>query len=282
LLSTQRVFAPVLLPTGQPYGYYQKPARVAQLDRASASGAEGRGFEPRRAHLQLSTSPFKRPLRSTFNRTCFGVVGLVGLACAADAADRSNNQPLHFPHASLAASFAVGPRGVRWVSHKIHCVPGADVRSVDECAARAIQLHPDSVYRSVRGALNVPSPLGDSVACLRFSREMSRGDSTFIVVSLIGATIADGFAESQSKWVWFWQEDGREAVLIEPGPAISDVAPLADVESSPSGNEPGKRFALIACSNYHDRYCPYERTEDETEPHPGRALRRGAAASKTR
>src|SRR5687768_14764293 len=34
-------------------------ARVAQLDRASASGAEGRGFESRRAHLKPTTSSYQ-------------------------------------------------------------------------------------------------------------------------------------------------------------------------------------------------------------------------------
>ena len=41
-------------------------ARVAQLDRASASGAEGRGFESRRAHLQADAKIASAFIGGTF------------------------------------------------------------------------------------------------------------------------------------------------------------------------------------------------------------------------
>ena len=39
-----------------------------------------------------------------------------------------------------------------------------------------------------------------------------------------------------------------------------------------SRNQPIKRLPLVTCGDYHNRHCPYERTENETEPHPRRAL----------
>src|SRR6185437_12005331 len=66
-----------------------KVARVAQLDRASASGAEGRGFESRRAHSPLSTRrlesgtpPRRMPRVEHWSQLRIGLIVLAGIIAA--------------------------------------------------------------------------------------------------------------------------------------------------------------------------------------------------------
>ena len=156
--------------------------------------------------------------------------GCIVIACSTNETDRASLQRNSVGSPTvMAATLAVGARGVRWVSSRIQCVPAVEVGTVDECTARPIELHPDSVRRVLRKALWTPDSAADSIACLRISREISRGDSTLVVVSIIGASVADGFAESESKAVWFWNADGHQFVWIAPNfSPVSDVAPVLD------------------------------------------------------
>lgn len=99
---------------------------------------------------------------------------------------------------------------------------------MDECANRPTEAHPGSLYRQVRTALPASGDSSRGITCLRFSREIPRGDSSLIVIGTVNAAIVDNLAESESTWVWFRRIQDRDSVWVGQSatPGTSDVAPM--------------------------------------------------------
>jgi hypothetical protein len=125
-----------------------------------------------------------------------------------------------------AAGLVVRNRGVRWISHTVNCVPGVDSPTVEDCIQRSASTQPDSIYARVRESVTRPNADADSIACLRLGREIVNGDTTRVLVSLIGATVADGLVDSENIWVSIFPGKTQLQILVLPTAPKSKVAAI--------------------------------------------------------
>jgi len=118
-------------------------------------------------------------------------------------------------------------RSARWLSPTVLCVVPFDEKTIQECMNRPRSRHPADVQAAIRSELSWSTPRG-AIACVRVSRPIQMGDSTLVQVSTIGATVADGLAESQTTWVWFRPSAGKDSIRVDRNlyGGSSDVAPM--------------------------------------------------------
>ena len=155
----------------------------------------------------------------------------VGIVAACDAKNPGPDSPTGAGnHRVMAVQQVIGNRTVRWISERELCVVPFDAASIPECVARPKPVIPATELRALRETLGPPSGPVAQFACVSVSRPITQGESTLVVVSMVGDVEADGVVESSVQWVWFPRRGtgARGRARSDPYDGASDVARMTD------------------------------------------------------
>lgn len=137
-------------------------------------------------------------------------------------------------HLRVAVSAAVKNRPVQWISPNVLCVPLFDAQDIPSCQSRAVVLHSQSTLDSLSAMLTPSQGTPPFLACLKISREIAVGDSSFIFVGAVGGGTSEGLASSTTIRQWFRRVNGADSSWIDASDiynTVSAVAPIVVKES---------------------------------------------------